>query len=50
MTQPAMARSRGKTLAFVSYARSDGETFAGGLVQRLLAQGISTGHLVVARP
>lgn len=43
MTQslPAMARTRGKTLAFVSYARSDGETFAGGLVQRLLAQGIS---------
>ncbi len=41
MTQPAIAKTRGEALAFVSYARSDGETFAGELVARLQAEGIA---------
>jgi len=40
MTQPVPPKARGKARAFVSYARSDGESFAGDLMQRLQAEGI----------
>ena len=40
MTQPVPPKARGKARAFVSYARSDGESYAGDLMQRLQAEGI----------